>query len=105
MNSLVAVLGAPMAWMAHLLTSYAVVGLACAAGCARADGSLVTVSVACLVGALASGVLAFRRWGAAAHAEGWERDVMLVGVLGSVLFSVAIVLEAVVPVFLPLCPA
>ncbi len=104
MKSLLAVLGAPMAWMAHLLTSYAVVGLACAGGWPRADGSIMAVTVACLACAFASGVLAFRRWGAAVHGEGWERDIMLVGVLSAVLFAVAIVLEAVVPAFVPLCP-
>jgi len=102
---LVAVLGAPVAWMVHLLASYAVVGLACAAEWSRADGSLVLVTAICLVAALTSGVVAYRRWRVAGHAGDWERDIMLVGVLGTVMFAAAILLEAVVPAFVPLCPA
>ena len=104
MRSLVAVLGAPVAWMLHLMASYAVVGLACAAGWTRADGSLVLVTAICFVAALASGGVAYRRWRADGHAGDWERDVMLVGVIGTAVFAVAILLEAVVPAFLPLCP-
>jgi hypothetical protein len=102
---LVAVLGAPVAWMLHLLVSYAVVGLACAAGWGRADGSLAIVTAICLAATLAAGAVAYRRWRPepAQAAEG-ERDVVLVGVLGAPVFAVAIVLEAIVPAFLPLCP-
>lgn len=103
MKSLVAVLGAPVAWTLHLLASYAVVGLGCAAGWGRADGSLVLVTAVCLVAALASGKIAYRRWRAVGQG-GRERDVMLVGVLGTLVFTLAIALEAAVPMFLPLCP-
>jgi hypothetical protein len=103
MNPLIAVLGAPMAWLAHLLISYAVVGLACAAGWPRADGWFVAVTAAALATALASGLLALRRWQAATQ-PGWERELGLVGILGAVLFGVAIVMQAVVPAFAPLCP-
>jgi hypothetical protein len=103
MRLLVAVLGAPVAWMTHLMASYMVVGLACALEWTDADASLVAVTVVCLVAAVASGVLALRRWAVAAHQEGWEGDVMLVGVLGAGLFVIAILLEAVVPAFVPLC--
>ena len=104
MTSLVAVLGAPVAWMLHLLASYAVVGLACSAEWNRADGSLALVTAICLAAALASGVVAYRRWRVAGRAGDWQRDIMLVGMLGTVVFVPAIVLEAVVPAFVPLCP-
>jgi hypothetical protein len=103
MRPLIAVLGAPVAWLAHLLISYAAVGLACAAGWPRAHGWFVAVTVAALAAALASGLLALRRWQAATHA-GWERELGLVGILGAVLFGVAIIMQAVVPAFAPLCP-
>jgi hypothetical protein len=104
MSLLVAVLGAPVAWMVHLMASYMVVGLACAMGWPRADASLVALTVVCLLGAVASGVLAFRHWAGTMHQDGWKPDVMLVGVLGAGLFVIAIILEAVVPAFVPLCP-
>jgi len=104
MRLLMAVLGAPVAWMLHLMVSYAVVGLACAAGWNRADGSLVLVTAICLVAALACGVATYRRWRATGHAGDWERDVMLVGVVATAVFALAILLQAVVPAFLPLCP-
>jgi hypothetical protein len=63
----------------------------------------VAVTVAALAAALASGLLAFRCWHVATH-TGWERDLGLVGILGAVLFGVAIVMQAVVPAFTPLCP-
>ena len=99
-----AVLGAPVAWMLHLMASYAVVGLACGAGWSRADGSLVLVTAICLVAALTCGVVAYRHWRAAGDAGDWEGDVMLVGVLGTAVFALAILLQGVVPAFLPLCP-
>ena len=104
MMRLVAVLGAPLAWTVHFLASYAVVGLACAAGRTRVDGPLVLVTAICLAAALASGVVAYRRWRADGHVDDGQRDVMLVGVLGTVVFTTAIVLESVVPAFVPLCP-
>jgi hypothetical protein len=102
--SLVGALGAPVAWALHFLASYALVGLACAAGWERADVGLALLTAACLAAALASGVVAYRRWRSAADNGGWEREVMLAGVLGTVLFTLAIALEAAAPVFLPLCP-
>lgn len=101
---LVAVLGAPLAWTLHLLTSYAIVGLACAAGASQAGRPLALVTAICLAVALASGLVAYRRWRADGQPAEGQRDIMLVGVLGTVVFTTAIVLESVVPVFVPLCP-
>jgi uncharacterized membrane protein YhaH (DUF805 family) len=103
MTPLVAVLGAPVAWMLHLLASYAVVGLACAAHWNRAGSTLVLVTAICLAAALASGGVAYRRWRAAGRAGG-ERDIMLVGIFGTAIFGAAILLESLVPAFVPLCP-
>jgi hypothetical protein len=105
MRSLFAVLGAPLAWTVHLLASYAVVGLACATGASRADGPLALLTVLCLAAALASGAVAYRGWHAGEGSPDGRRDVMLVGVLGTAVFITAILLESVVPAFVPLCPA
>jgi hypothetical protein len=104
MMPLVAVLGAPVAWTVHLLASYAVVGLACAAGASQADRPLGLVTVICLAAALASGLVAYRRWRGDAPSGHGRRDIMLVGVLGTAVFTAAIVLQSVVPAFVPLCP-
>jgi hypothetical protein len=98
--ALVAVLGAPVAWTVHLLASYAVVGLGCAAGWSGPGRSLALVTAICLAAALGSGLLAYRRW----RATDAGTDIVLVGVLGTPVFLLAITLEALVPLFLPLCP-
>jgi hypothetical protein len=102
---LIALLGAPAAWTLHLLGSYGAVAVACMTGAGGAGiiVGVITTGLAAL--SIASGLLAFQRWrlaGGEPHGEA-ERVLMVVGMLGAGLFSVAIVLEGVVPIFLPIC--
>jgi hypothetical protein len=104
-RTLAAWLGAPLAWTLHLLASYVVVALACAAGGRRVTPALGAITAVCAILAIANGVVGYRR-SRRARATTAEADetLMLVGVLAAPLFTVAIVLEGVVPAFLPPCP-
>jgi hypothetical protein len=100
-----ALLGPAVAWMVHFNASYAVVALGCAAVVSRPGAWLVIVTLVCAAAAMISGGLAVRDWRAArrdAHEGGVT--LMAVGALAAVVFTVAIVFEAVVPIFLPYCP-
>jgi len=101
-SSLLALLGAPLAWTAHLLASYAVVGLACASVWRAAGASLAIVTAACAAASLGAGWLAYRLW--RTPGPGTASLLGGVGVSGAALFTVAIVAEGMAPVFLPLCP-
>jgi hypothetical protein len=100
-----AILGAALAWTLHLLASYAVVALACARGWRSAGPALAALTVVCVAAALGSGLLAWRRWRAESAAEAEARPaLMLMGLLASPVFTLAILLGGIVPAVLPLCP-
>jgi hypothetical protein len=115
MQRLTALLGGPVAWTLHFMASYGVVAVACALGTSGAGVILGVMTVLLAAAALASGLLAFLRWrtadgeartGSAPVGQGRgdaERVLMVVGMLGASLFTVAIVLQGVVPIFVPTC--
>jgi hypothetical protein len=115
---LFALLGAAVAWTAHLLVAYVVVALDCGT---RWDGTrvaLAALTVVTLGTAAASGLVARRLWLRARAADrpaddAWDARMgdrtarvsflMMTGLVLAVLFAVAIVYQAV-PIFLvPVC--
>jgi hypothetical protein len=105
MRRLTALVGGPVAWTLHFMASYGVVAVACMLGTSGAGVIVGGMTALLAAAAMASGLLAFQRW-RSADGEGRgeaERVLMVVGMLGAGLFTVAIVLQGVVPVFVPTC--
>jgi hypothetical protein len=110
---LFALLGAPLAWTLHFLVSYFLVALFCAAAWEGAGAAIGAATVVSVVVSAASGVVAYRAWRARRNAQswdaalaepaGWAAFVLVMGMLGSALFTALIVLEAVPPLFVPTC--
>lgn len=108
-----ALLGAPVAWSVHLLVCYFVVALDCTAGWNLAVPGIIGATV--LTGAVAawSGVVAWRHWprprgmtqfmSELEQPVGRDRFLMLLGMALSALFTLAILAEALAPLFVPTC--
>jgi hypothetical protein len=105
MRTFPALLGAAAAWTIHLNASYAIVALGCASVLSRPGPWLAALTLAAAAGAVASGAVALLGWRAAVRAQHErQRVLMVVGTLAAAVFITAIVLEGVVPAFLPYCP-
>src|SRR5688500_20397399 len=104
--SVLALLGGGAAWAVHLLASYAVVSVGCATGWSGTRPLLATVTVACIVVAVGTGIIAQRgrRWSPAATAKP-AHFAFTVGAGLAALFTALIVLAGVVPFIVPLCVA
>lgn len=103
-------LGPPVLWAARLCTAYVLVPAACDRGGLPA---LHAVTAAALAGTIAAGFVAWRRWRAAATAEGpaaageptggRTRFLGIAGVLSAALFATAIVAEGLANVLVDPC--
>ncbi|MDF1504875.1 hypothetical protein [Roseisolibacter sp. H3M3-2] len=112
---LAAVLGAPVAWAAHLLVTYAVVAYACTSDrFAGARAGLLIVSALFAALALGAGAVARRCWRGARAGDAPLHDrldartahvamLAVVGMAGALLFGLGIVYEAATIWFAPLC--
>jgi hypothetical protein len=120
---LLALLGAPLAWLVHLSASYVVVALWCANGWRTGTIALLVLTALGVVAALATGVLAWRLWGRGrAHLVGdaepgvpgsWDARLgergariaflALLALFMSAMFGYLIVLEGLPSLFAPLC--
>lgn len=110
---LYAVLGAPIAWSLHLLTSYFLVALACTTGWSGVVAALLAVTVVFGLAAVGSGVVAYQSWRRLTAAaprrtalnETGARSsfFMLVGIAMAGVFFLIIVLAGLPPFFLPMC--
>lgn len=102
-------LGPPAAWSVHLALLYFVVAAACAMG--RVDILLPVAAATIVAGGISSaaGVVARRRM-RTSLAEGVGQGsgsgslVLTMGVLGAAFFTLLILVEALPPLFLPICP-
>lgn len=111
----IAVLGGPAAWTVHLLVCYFLVALQCTSAWRGAVAGIVAVTAVCAAASAASGYVAWRHWPpprgvAQALSEieqprGRDRFLMLVGMALAALFTLAIVVEALAPLFVPTCEA
>ena len=105
MRTLTALLGSALAWTVHFNASYAVVAFACARIVSTPGVWLALVTLVCAAAAIVSGGIAVRDWRAArGNEQGGRRVLMAVGALAAIVFTVAIVFEAIVPMFVPYCP-
>lgn len=102
-------LGPPAAWSVHFALLYFVVAAACAMG--RVDILLPVVAATIVAGAISSaaGVVARRRMRTSlaegvGQAGGAGSLVLTMGVLGAAFFTLLILIEALPPLFLPICP-
>jgi hypothetical protein len=102
-------LGGALAWTVHLLLSYALVAPACAAG---GVWMLHAVTVGTLAPTILAGLLSHRAWqrhradpqtGVRGEKSGWRRFMALAGLVLSVLFGLAIVLEGLPAAILSPC--
>jgi hypothetical protein len=107
-------LGSPIAWTLHFLVSYFMVALFCTMQWEGAGIAIGIVTVVFTIVSAASGVVAYRTWrvqrdtlswdAALAEPGGWTTFWLVMGMLGAVLFTALIVLEAIPPLFVPTCP-
>jgi hypothetical protein len=108
---LTAFLGAPVAWAVHLAASYLFVALDCGTAW---DGGFAAILVATIVCAVASGwtgTAAWREWKRLRSRASPEASdltqavefVVLSGALLAMLFTAAILLAGLSPLFLPMC--
>jgi MFS family permease len=105
---LVAALGAPVAWAAHLVVCYFLVTLDCITGWDGSGWAVALVTVALAGAALASGWLALRIRrqhvdGVDPEARGWIDFVTVLGIAGSPLFALVIVVTGLAPAFTATC--
>ena len=103
-----ALLGGGIAWVVHLLASYALVSVGCATGWWGTRPLLGAITVACIALAVSTGVLAHRarqRPAVAAASATAARFTFTVGVGLAALFTALIGLAGLVPFIVPLCNA
>lgn len=109
---LVALLGAPTLWTLHLLVCYFLVALACTTAWGEGvDWLIIAATLVLAAGSAWCGLYAWRRW--REHRGGLAADLngppsaaaflYLMGALGSVLFTVAVLWEGLPPLFVPTC--
>jgi hypothetical protein len=106
-----AFLGAPTMWVLHLGLSYFLVVVGCGTGWTGTRTLVIVLTVVCAIAAVGSGVFAWKRVNSVLGRSGTpllETDQMpeflaLSGAMLAVLFTGAIILAGVSPLFLPLC--
>ena len=94
-------LGAPLAWAAHLAVSYFLVAL----GCTTAwSGSRAAIIVATIVFGVVAAAAGWLGWQARAQDPSGIREFLGHGGAAlAALFTLAILLAGISPLFLPLC--
>ena len=117
---LLALLGAPVAWTAHLLAAYVLVALDCSTRWDGGRAAIAALTLLALLGAGASGLLARRLWVRARTVDrptddAWDARMgdrtsrvaflMLVGLVMAVLFAIAIAYQAAPVLLVPVCSA
>lgn len=111
---LYAFLGAPVAWIVHFHVVYLVDTLWCSMGWGEADLAVLLTSVPFVALSAGAGVVAWRKWTeeqggeglveGMLDGEGRNAALLLMGIMGSVLFTLVIVLESLSPLFVATCP-
>lgn len=120
---LLALLGAPVAWTLHLLVGYVLVAFGCATAWDGTDLAVLALTVLCAAAAIAAGLLGLRLWRQAQEHrlsdeepgddEPWDgrlgergaraNFLAIAGVMLAILFTYAIVIEGLPPLFAPTC--
>jgi hypothetical protein len=94
-------LGAPVVWALHLGLSYFLVALGCTTGWSGARPAILIATGLCAAAAAAAGWLGWR--GRQRDATGIREFLGVGGAALAGLFTLAIVVAGVSPLFLPLC--
>ena len=108
---LISFLGAPTIWALHLAASYFLVALDCGSDW---NGARTGVLLATLVGGVASaatGIVGWRAWRQSRRVGGEQpldasrvrQFLVLGGALMAALFTGAIILSGIAPLFVPIC--
>lgn len=106
---LFAVLGAPLLWSLHLGVIYVVLTMDCISGW---DGGTWAVLLATAAFAAASAAAGWVAWSMYRELDGedavggereWARFLLVLGIGAAVIFTVAIVLEGLSPLFVARC--
>ena len=109
---LYAFLGAPLAWVLHLLLSYWLVALSCSTGWGGAKVGLLGLTAVCFIAAMAAGLLARRNWrllrgeeitGAPYDPRRIHGFLMIGGGVLALLFGLVILLNGAGPALVPTC--
>jgi hypothetical protein len=108
---LVALLGAPVVWMVHLAVSYFLVVLDCNTAWDGGQGAVLAATLAGAGAAAGTGVFAWREWkrarrsraGDLLEAADTREFLALAGAGLAALFTGAVVLTGLSPLFLPTC--
>ncbi|MQA90875.1 MAG: hypothetical protein GEU90_11645 [Gemmatimonas sp.] len=105
-------LGPPTAWTFHFLSVYLLVALYCTEAWEGAGVAILVSTIASAAISIAAGFASYREWrrggetsitASIAGGTGGSEFILLMGLLGSMLFSFLILVEAIAPVFVPLC--
>jgi nicotinamide riboside transporter PnuC len=106
-------LGPPIAWSLHFLVIYFLVALYCTEAWTGAGVAIVVTTIVFGAISFVAGWLAYQRWrqrgegvgivSAMAEQSDWGSFILLMGLLGSILFTFLIVAEALPAAFVPLC--
>lgn len=110
---LFAAFGPALAWASHFLLVYLLNSLFCSRSSTGGDLAIYVATAAFITVAMVAGRTAFRRWSALGHDRGLrtlageptDRTAILlfIGIAGSVLFSLLILVEGAVPLFVRSC--
>jgi len=103
-------LGPPVAWGLHLLLIYLVVTIDCETGWGGSSWVVYLLTAAAAAVSVWAGVVAWRRWRAVDVERAEQLDpqsprpfIHLFAMAGALLFTTAIVLTGLTPLFVPTC--
>ncbi len=111
MNAALLLLGAPTVWMIHLAVSYFLVVLDCSTSWNGGHAAVLVATLVCVGATGWTGVYAWREWQRTRRARRADmleaadvREFLAVAGAGlSILFTGAVALTALSPLFLPTC--
>lgn len=104
-----AALGAPVIWALHLPAVYFLVAVGCATRWGGTDAAILVVTAVLAAASAASGWLALHWWrrlggdGAEPGVPEVHRFLIVVGLAAAPLFTGAVVLQGLSPLFVPTC--
>jgi len=107
------VLGGPIAWTLHLFVSYFIIAFACSTGWRYAAMAIGVTTVILASAAVASAVIAYRRWHQLGGHQPWDSALSdphgrggflwILGIVLGIFFAAVILAAGLPPVFVPTC--
>ena len=106
-------LGAPTAWVAHLMASYFLVALGCTTAWGGTRVALGVATVVFAAAAVGAGWRSYRNWQRWRGGQPWDEAIseprgrngfmMIAGILLAGVFAITILLAGLPPFFVPIC--